>query len=159
METGGWSVKLTTAVMDAEKLELPEEHFDAVYINSVLMHVDPVNVISNAVKVLKKGGKLVVVEPLKYNPFIMFTRLFSPYRKTKPKYMDLKLMNSFKDKFTNCWHREFYFLAPVMIGPIYFSNNFMFRGIYSLLKRLDRGLQKNKGLSSLAWVTVYNYEK
>ena len=73
--------------MNAEKLAFPDESFDIVYINCILMHVDKKAVISEAERVTKKGG-LIIIKEVKKEWLCRFYRWFSPYRKTKPQYIN-----------------------------------------------------------------------
>ena len=96
---------------NAEQLTFPDNTFDLIYINSTLMHVNHEKVFRECSRVLKLGGKLVVVEPLRYNPFMMVYRLFSKYRYTHPRYMTVKEFLHFQPYFTSLHHQEFYFFS------------------------------------------------
>ena len=146
---------------NAEQLTFPDHAFDLIYINSTLMHVDHEKVFRECSRVLKPGGKLVVVEPLRYNPFMIVYRLFSKYRHTHPRYMTVKEFLHFQSYFTSVHHQEFYFFSllalPLFIvmkkkGLAIRCMNFL-ETIDIVLGRLVPALRK------AYWVGVARYEK
>ena len=58
-------LKALVKTADAERMGFPDESFDIVYINCVLMHADQDKTITESLRVLKKGGLLVFKETLK----------------------------------------------------------------------------------------------
>ncbi len=60
----GLSDKFTFVVGDAAKTEFPDERFDVIIMNDAMEHVaDPVGVLNEAYRILKKGGRLYVNFP------------------------------------------------------------------------------------------------
>lgn len=152
-------VEITALQMDAEQLQFPAESFNLVYINSTLMHVHQQKVIQECSRVLKKGGKLVVLEPMKYASFVQIYRLFSSYRKMKPRYATFKMFKEGKKYFSDFNHREFYLFASLLLPVFYFQNNF-FHKIYRSVAKCDQLLLKMfPFLRYACWVSVVEYSK
>jgi ubiquinone/menaquinone biosynthesis C-methylase UbiE len=67
------------AAADAEQLPFPGDHFDAVLIRDVLHHArDRQRVVAEAIRVLRPGGVLAVVEPNRASPLILAQAFFVP---------------------------------------------------------------------------------
>lgn len=157
-------VKLTALTMNAEQLPFSENTFDLVYLNSVLMHVDPERVLQECARVLKKGGKIVIVEPLQSNPLLrLYRRWFSSYATMNPRYLTLRQFKRFHSQlqFSQMQHREFYGLALAAL-PFYhlFSDKRKAQLLSSPLEKVDAALlQLLPPLRSWCWVTVVGYGK
>ncbi len=126
--------------MNAEEMTYYDETFDVVYINCMLMHTNSKKVISEAMRVLKKGGLLVIKEVKKDWIFSFPYRTFSPYRKTKPKYIAWKDIKKLKRKGFN--HKEFYLTASAFNGMFFLNQNvgyilmWLFQGLDNFLFKL-----------------------
>lgn len=152
-------VKITSLQMDAQQLQFLAESFDLVYINSTLMHVDQQQVLQECSRVLKKGGKLVVLEPMKYAPLVQIYRLLSSYRKMKPRYATFKMFKEGRKYFSEYQHREFYFLASLLLPFFYFRSSLLHR-CYHTVARFDIALIKLLPfLRYGCWVSVVEYKK
>lgn len=74
-------------VADCEDLPFPDKSFDVVFFGAMLHHFpDCTSPVREAVRVLKPGGKLILVEPNGYNPVVRFSRFLA--RKLPAKYAD-----------------------------------------------------------------------
>ena len=152
-------VKLITLQMDAQQLQFPAESFDLVYINSLFMHVNQQKVLQECSRVLKKEGKLVVLEPMKYAPFVQAYRLFSSYRKMRPRYATLKMFRTGKKYFTEYHHQEFYFLSSALL-PLFYVKNKYLHHLYHYVSALDNFLLRIfPFLRYGCWVSVAEYRK
>ncbi len=156
---GREKVRVRGVVMDAQKMSFAAGEFDVVYINSVMMHVDSIRVMKECSKVLCKGGKLIVVEPLKYGLFVQGYRLVSSYTKMNPHYMTLEMFKEGEKYFSEFKHKEFYFFSCLLL-PVFFTR---VRWLYCLFygaARVDALLfTVVPFLRRLAWVSVGVYEK
>ncbi|MBI2668872.1 class I SAM-dependent methyltransferase [Candidatus Woesearchaeota archaeon] len=151
-------VQLAVQQMNAEDLKFKDQEFDLVYINSVLMHVDTEKVMKECARVLKKGGRLVIIEPLQYAPFVQLYRLFGSYRKMKPRYATLKMFRDSKKYFTDFSHREFYLLAALFL-PVFSVRSRRLQELYHYLARVDEKIMRFFPLlRKLCWVAVVEYE-
>ena len=144
--------------MNAESLDFPDGSFDIIYINSVLMHADKKKILRECSRVLRQGGRVIIVEPLSHNPFLLPYRLFfSPYKKTNPNYMSLSLFRKYLEFFSKMRHKEFYFFY-VLALPL--RNRKSFRLLKKLIANADQALLKTVPfLRNLCWVSVVEYEK
>jgi SAM-dependent methyltransferase len=69
-------------VMDAQQLEFPDGHFDAVFGTAILHHVDLGRALGEIRRVLKPGGRIVFGEPLDNNPIGWLVRQLTPKART-----------------------------------------------------------------------------
>ena len=69
-------------LMDAHKLEFPDQHFDVVFGMSILHHLELEVALREVWRVLKPGGLLLFAEPLDNNPVGRLVRRFTPQART-----------------------------------------------------------------------------
>lgn len=114
-----------TRKINLEKRFEFETPFDLIFGNSVLHHVDLNKALPNLSRVLKKGGKVVFIEPLTYNPLINIYRKMAHLVRTPDEHpftrSDVFL---FKKYFKNVKHYEFHFLTLLI-----FCSFFIFEGV------------------------------
>ena len=65
-------VEIDARTMIVEDMDLPDNHFDYIFGNGVLHHLNRRHAYQEIHRVLKPGGKAVFIEPLCYNPVISF---------------------------------------------------------------------------------------
>ncbi len=147
--------KIDTSLMKTEKLDFDSEQFDSVYLNSVLMYVNKEEVLKEIKRILKPGGKYVIVEPLKFWLFSFPYRFVSPYRKTNPKYISLRDVES-----SNMSHEEFYLFSTLFLGLFYMfrKKKWVYR-LFRFMVRLDSVFIKLPLIRNFAWITVASYTK
>ena len=152
-------VKIEGIVMNAQAMSFESGQFDFIYINSVMMHVDCAKVMSECSRVLRKGGKLIIVEPLKYGLFVQGYRLVSSYKKMYPRYMTLEMFTEGEGYFSDSKHREFYFFSCLLLPVFFLRVQWLYRLFYGVA-RFDEVLFKVLPfLRRLAWVSMWVYEK
>lgn len=137
--------------MNAESLEFKDETFDKVYISRMLMHTNKDKVLNEAMRVLKKGGILVITEVLKHWIFAFPYRFVSPYKKTNPKYITLQDIKNLK-----AHHKEFYLLSTFFLFLFYIKiNKQLAFKIFNLFSKIDDTILKIFPLvRNFAWTTV-----
>ena len=156
---GREKVKLKTMLMNAQELKFPAESFDLVYINSTMMHVDQLRVFAECSRVLKKGGKLVILEPLQFAPLVRLYRLFSSYRKMKPHYMTFTMLKEGGKYFSGFRHEEFYLFSSLLL-PVFSLRMRWLHRMYHAVAWVDRGLLRVfSRLRYGCWVCVAQYQK
>ena len=144
--------KVPVKKMDAENLSFQENTFDLVYFNSLLMHIkDKDKVISESLRVLKPGGKLIFIETLKSWLFAFPYRTFSPYRHSQPEYINFKFLKKIRAK-----HKEFYLFSCFFLFLFFiFKNQRTASQLFHALSRIDNFLMAViPPLRKLSWVTV-----
>lgn len=145
--------------MNGEKLLFAESEFDLIYINSVLMHADQQKVLKECSRVLKKDGKLVVVEPLQQALLVKPYRFFSAYKKLRPHYATLRMFRSGKQYFSTYSHKEFYLFSSLLM-PVFYLKSAILQRFYQHIAKADQKLLKLLPfLRSSCWVSVVQYQK
>ncbi|MBN1764938.1 MAG: methyltransferase domain-containing protein [Sedimentisphaerales bacterium] len=170
-------VKLNARVMMAEDMDLPDNHFDFVFGNGVLHHVNRTHAYREIHRVLKPDGKAIFIEPLCYNPVISVYRLIANTVRTKNekpfKFRDFKVLQKL---FARVSHREFW-----LAGQLIFIRFFLLERInprkerywkkvitdaarlaplYKRLEKIDRFIFKTlPWLKRFCWNTVIVMEK
>jgi SAM-dependent methyltransferase len=77
-----YAVNIDFRVMDAHRLEFPDEAFDFVYGTAILHHLDLGRAIPEIWRVLRPGGRMLFVEPLAANPVAKIVRKLTPHART-----------------------------------------------------------------------------
>jgi SAM-dependent methyltransferase len=103
----------------AENIRLNQK-FDLIYINNSLMFMDRKLILTKYRKNLKKGGKIVIVEPLKYHPLFFILRKLSSCGKIKPDYITLRELTCLSKGFKSFEHKEFYLTFLPILDDIIF---------------------------------------
>ena len=70
--------RLRYEVMNAEALDLPDDHFDVVVGSGILHHLDIERAYAEVARVLRPGGYALFVEPLGHNPLVNLFRRLTP---------------------------------------------------------------------------------
>jgi SAM-dependent methyltransferase len=107
---------VTTAQMAAEQMAFKDACFDLVFLRTTLMHLDRQPFFEECIRVLKPGGSLVFIEPLRDNPFVVLYRvLLSPSRVVHPRYATLGELVGYGEGFGRVEHREFFLFSFIVI--------------------------------------------
>jgi SAM-dependent methyltransferase len=69
-------------LMDAHKLDFPDNSLDVVYGVGILHHLDYERALLEILRVLKPGGTMIFREPLALNPIAMMVRRLTPHART-----------------------------------------------------------------------------
>lgn len=70
-------------LMDAHKLQFPDNSFDLVYGLAILHHLTLSEALAEIDRVLRPGGRIVFAEPLAMNPVAMLVRWLTPFARTE----------------------------------------------------------------------------
>ncbi len=142
---------LNAIIMKAEELQFPDNSFDFIYINCVLMHTQKERVLKECLRTLKPDGLLVIKETLKYWIFAFPYRFFSPYKKTKPNYITLREINNLKAE-----HKEFYLFSTFFLFLFYLlKNEKLALSIFNVFAKFDDFILEHiPFLRYISWVTV-----
>ncbi len=137
-----------------ERLPLADASVDLIAGENFLMYVDPAALGRECRRVLRPGGRVVLIEPTAHHPLVRLYRRFgSPYRGTAPRYFALDDLARLAAPFAVATHREFYLLGvlalPLAARPVAFARAFR------LLNALDLALFRLcPPLRRLGWLTV-----
>lgn len=119
--------------MDAHRMGFKEESFDLLFGNTVLMHLHREKFFPEAHRVLRKGGKAVFIEPLRFNPILVFYRfLLSESRKIRPQYLSPQEIPRLSTFFQIVRFRESYLLSLVFIPLLSTKIQFVFQFFFSM---------------------------
>ena len=82
------SGSLSPVVGEAEFSPFRDAGFDGIHMQTVWMHLDKEKTLAECRRLLRPGGRLLVVEPMKYNPLVAaFRSFFSVGRFSSPVYL------------------------------------------------------------------------
>lgn len=100
-------VKIQTVLGAAESLNVPDSHYDLVYVANTIHHVvDKSSLFQEIHRVLKPGGRFFSFDPLAYNPVIQVYRKMATAVRTEDetplKLADLALARRFFDDVGHC---------------------------------------------------------
>ena len=70
-------------VVDAHKLDFPENSFDLVVGEGILHHLEAEIALNQIYRVLKPGGRVLLQEPLADNPLLKLFRALTPHARTE----------------------------------------------------------------------------
>jgi len=155
--------RINPCIMPAELMGFEDNSFDVVYTKSVLIHLDLEKVIPEIYRVLKKGGKAVFVEPLKFHPIVnLYRRFFGPKEwRTLAKYFSVKSIEEVGREFDNFYHKEFF-----LFSFFSFLWQFKFKDVNRFVKSIDRWHKIDRFLLKIVpflnrfcWMSVLICEK
>lgn len=168
MEGKGWYSQLhkqndpNFAIAAGEYLPFGGETFDAVFGKQILHHVILENAMPEIVRVLKKGGRAVFLEPLRHNPILEGYRRLTPHlRSPSEKALSIRDLEKIGSYFQKWHHQEFIFLSalPTLIKAMLHKKNGL-ENISNRLQKMDRFLaRKTPFISKYYWETVIILEK
>ena len=169
-------VAIDTLAVPAEELPFPDGHFDLVYGDGVLHHVDMQRAVPEVRRVLRPGGRGVFIEPLTYNPLIwVYRRLAEGVRTPDERPFRTRDIKWVISNFARGGHRE-YWISALMIFVYFWLGERVspsgdrywkkvrrdaprYAAVVKPLFALDRGLARIPGVRMLAWNTVIHVQK
>jgi len=97
---------------DATRLPLPDASVDVIVAVNGLCHTPKAAVLAECRRVLAPGGKLLLLEVMRYPHLAMLARYLEPYRKHAPhQFLSLGELQSLARGFGSVRHREFFLLS------------------------------------------------
>jgi ubiquinone/menaquinone biosynthesis C-methylase UbiE len=141
---------------DCENTGLPENSIDVILYAGMLHHLDLNFAYPEMYRILKKGGKIIALEALDYNPFIKAYRLLTPGMRTEWEkhhilsMKDVKFASKFfKIKSVKFWHITS-FVAAFLGSP---------KWLLDFLNSVDSVLTKIPLIKLLSWQFIFELEK
>jgi SAM-dependent methyltransferase len=108
--------------MDAHRLEFEDGSFDVVFGYAILHHLDFARAVSEIHRVLRTGGKIVFVEPLRHNPLAHVVRWFTPHVRTPDEFPlgrpELRLLAR-NFEINNCYSELFTVVGAIISQRFY----------------------------------------
>lgn len=171
-----FNVSIRWSVAETAFLPYPESHFDYVFSNGVLHHVELSTTAREIRRVLKPGGKALFIEPLPYNPIINIYRIMAKDMRSKDERpLSFKQLKSFASNFTSWSHQEFWLFSLLIFFHFFFRGwhpsrvrywkrvieaGEEYKGIFSIFQRWDAFCLKYLSLLRyLCWNTVMVVKK
>jgi SAM-dependent methyltransferase len=170
-------VSLRGLVQSGEELQVPEEHFDIVYIANTIHHVTDKDLLFQQIqKVLKPGGLFFSYDPIGYNPVIeIYRRMATQVRTDDEAPLTFADVDIARRYFRNVQHREFWiltlslFLKYYLIDRVHPNSERYWKKIlletprtlwwWIPLEQADRWLTRIPLIRRLAWNMVMWGEK
>jgi SAM-dependent methyltransferase len=170
-------VSIHGVVQSGERLDVPTEYFDIVYVANTIHHVTDRELLFRQIhRALKPGGRFFSYDPLGYNPIIEIYRRMATKVRTDDEapltFADMKLARKF---FPNLQHREFWiltlslFLKYYLIDRVHPNDDRYWKRIlletprtlwwWTPLELVDRWLTRLPIVRRLAWNMVMWGEK
>jgi SAM-dependent methyltransferase len=149
-------------MMDAETMGFPPESFDIVYMKKTLMHVNPLRVARSAWSIIKPGGKLILIEPLRYNPFVnLYRALFSVGRFVTCRYPTWGQLDEMRDLFSSSRYEVFYLLSMILLPVMKFrTKSTRLQSAFLALKSIDAFLIRHSTMARrMGWIIVMELVK
>jgi SAM-dependent methyltransferase len=174
---GAHGVSIRGVVQSGEELDVPEEHYDIVYIANTIHHVTGKELLFRQIhKALKPGGRFFSFDPIAYNPIIEVYRRMATNVRTADEapltFTDVEIARKY---FPNLQHREFWiltlalFLKYYLIDRVHPNSQRYWKKIlletprtlwwWTPLERADRWLTRVPLVRRLAWNMVMWGEK
>ena len=132
----------TFQIMDAHKLEFPDNTFDICFGQEILHHLDYEAATKEIARVLKPGGEMIFIEPLGRNPIGKLVRWLTPTKRTDfEKPVSKKEVEIFKKYFKiDLFYSQLFYVPAGAISKYLFKspkNPFTY-----IAHKLDLGLEK-----------------
>jgi ubiquinone/menaquinone biosynthesis C-methylase UbiE len=143
-----FKVELEGIVSTAESLNVPENHFDFVYIANTIHHVhDRPKLFFQLRRALKPGGVFFSYDPLAYNPAInLYRRMATEVRTPDESPLTIADWSLARSYFPDLQHREFWIAALAL-----FMKYYLFDRVHPNADRYWKRILKESGRSLLWW--------
>jgi len=139
--------------MNAEQLDFDDDTFDVIAGSGIIHHLDTERGCSEAARVLRPGGRLVLEEPMGHNPAVNLYRRFTPDQRTEDEHP--LLMGDFdilRRHFDTVNLHFFHFLS---LGALALSSTRSFDSALRTLERADEKVfARIPWTRRLAWMVV-----
>jgi SAM-dependent methyltransferase len=140
------------AQLRAERLPFRDETFDLIFTKSTFIYFDRAAALREMLRVLKPGGRVWMVENMRYNPLglvLRLSRLARGFRYAEwRQYLRPKEIPSYAKEFTSYEHAEFHLISPIF-RPLRLRGDRL-RKFFAWESRL---LRRFPFLARFAWLT------
>jgi SAM-dependent methyltransferase len=98
-----------------EDMDYPDQHFDLVFADGVLHHLDMAAAVPNIVRVMKSGGRGIFLEPQKGSIFSEIYRVFAKdLRTTDERPLEPRDFDFLASQFGHLDHREYHLVSLLL---------------------------------------------
>lgn len=151
-------INLSFMVMNAEKLEFPNNSFDFICGTGIIHHLDTKKAYAEIYRVLKPGGRAIFSEPLGHNPLINLYRKLTPTIRTEDEHpLTMRELDETKKTFAQTNFHHFH-LTTLAAAP--FVNSFIFKPLLSVLEVIDKTLfTLLPFMKRFSWVVIIELKK
>lgn len=157
----GQGARTHFAVMDAEAMNFPDDHFDLIVCSGVLHHLDVDRAFPELARVLKPTGEIICAEALGYNPAISWYRRRTPHLRTAWEADHILTMKEVRKGLRHFARVQVRYFHLFTILAIPFRNMRIFDGLLSILQAIDRVVLRVPGIRLMAWqmYMVYSHPR
>ncbi|MHA1915064.1 MAG: class I SAM-dependent methyltransferase [Promethearchaeota archaeon] len=145
--------------MNAQLPEFPEESFDIIVGSRIIHHLPDIKLfLGECKRLLKNGGYVVFIEPLKKNPIVQLNRKFyAPKARTRHEHpLFISDVMIAREILGNIQHYEYFLLSPLaMFFNRIVKKASLFKFSYKFLNVVETPLYKIKYLAQFCWQTVF----
>jgi 2-polyprenyl-3-methyl-5-hydroxy-6-metoxy-1,4-benzoquinol methylase len=157
-EADGLADRIDLHVMNAEALELPDNHFDQVCGTGILHHLDLDACYREIHRVLKPGGVSIFMEPMGHTALINWYRNRTPEMRTEDEHplmlSDIEHARSIYSKV------DVKYFHITSLATVPFRNSPLFGPLYAITETIDRVLMALvPPLRGWAWMAVMTMTK
>lgn len=144
------------ALMDVTQLAFEDNTFDFIISKSVLIFTDHERAAQECYRVLKPGGKAILIETMRNHPVAWLYRKFFLKYSANVNYFSIADVIKLGEHFDLLQHREFHLLA---VGALFWKHLFPILPIYRMtlksLRAIDSGLLRlYPRLNRFCWITA-----
>lgn len=143
---------------DVENMQMPSNSVDIIICSGMLHHVDLATAFPEINRVLKKGGKILAIEALKYNPVFNLYRKLTPGARTHweaAHILGLKEVN-FANKYVPVEKIRYWQLFTIL--SIFFPKTIR-PYILKFMEMLDSIVLNIPYLNRMAWIFTIEFKK
>lgn len=146
-------LRATYRVMDAERLDFPDQSFDLICSTAILHHLDLRRAYSEIARTLRPGGAAIFMEPLGHNPVINVYRRLTPTMRTSDEHPLLLDDLTLARDYFNRVDLRFFALTSLLAMAV--RRRKIFRPVLYRLEAFDRFLfGRLPWFRRLAWQVV-----
>jgi SAM-dependent methyltransferase len=154
LQKAGFGDRILGVVADAAHLPFRDATLDVSFSRFTIAHIDIPAMGRELARVLRPGGRALMVEPLAGNPLVKLYRQLSPTgcRETAPRYVTLRALREMAKQFPGGWrHKEHYLFS---VAALALRRTPLYRPASWLLQLLEGPLTGLWPLRGLCWVVV-----
>jgi SAM-dependent methyltransferase len=142
-------------VMDGENMTFADDTFDFGVEYGALHHVDLEAAMRELARVLKPGAAMICVEALRHNPVIHAYRRRTPHLRTAWEVEHILGVESLDVVRRHFQHVDVRFFHLAVLAAVPFRKMPFFRGLRTLLDRVDRIVLKSTAIGKFGWIMVF----